>query len=131
MPPLATIKEWNLKRFRVSVEAYPESDLDLSWDEDGTTKAGLDDGSLVAFCVKASVFLDGLEVGTDYLGNCVYESYEAFNDHIACAEYNRELASNGERSRCGSYFKDMVREAISQARKQVGEIRSVKVRIRS
>lgn len=97
--PLATIWTFKTKNFVVRVEALEEYDLDLSWDEDGSTAAGLDAGELVAFCARASVSFRGTMIGADYLGDCVYQTFEEFHD----------------KSR-NSYFRDMVREAIKAAR---------------
>jgi hypothetical protein len=87
---LGTIREFKTQNFHVIVDAVEEQDLDLSWDEDGSTRKGLEDGSLIAFCARARVFLCGLEVSSDYLGNCVYKSLEDFQDHIACGLENRK-----------------------------------------
>lgn len=87
---LGTIREWKTQNFHVVVDAIEEEDLDLSWDEDGSTRAGLESGSLIAFCARARVFLRGLEVASDYLGNCVYKSLDDFQDHKECAAENRK-----------------------------------------
>lgn len=95
-------------RFRITLEALPEYDLDLSWDDDGSTREGLESGLYVAFVAKVAVYLDGQEVGADYLGGCIYESVEAFRDHIGCKAKGY-----------GSYFSDMVRQAIQEARRNL------------
>ncbi len=129
MHTLATIRRWKLKRFTVVVTAHEETDLDLSWDDDGATQRGLRSGEFVAFCVKAAVYLDGNEIANDYLGNCVYRSFAEFMDHAKCAEQNREYARKGEAGRCGSYFADMVHNVIADARKHVAAIKPVHVRV--
>jgi hypothetical protein len=86
---LGTIREFKTKNFHVVIDAVEECDLDLSWDEDGSTRKGLENGSLIAFCARARVFLRGKEIASDYLGNCVYRSLEDFADHKECGKQNR------------------------------------------
>jgi hypothetical protein len=116
MNALATIREFKTKNFTVIVDAVEEFDLDLSFDDSGEILKDLESGRLVAFCARVRVFFNGSEVGSDYLGNCIYKSYEEFMNHVG---------SNGE---YGSYFTDMVRSAISEARKRVSVMQSVPVR---
>ncbi len=92
-------------RVRVAFDVAPENDLDLSWDEDGSTAAGLESGEYVAFQARMTVYIDGAEAGADYLGNCIYRSAEEFIDHRGC-----------KAGGYGSYFSDMVRGAIAEAR---------------
>lgn len=89
---LGTIREFNTPNFRVVVDAIEESDLDLSWDKDGQTRAGLESGKYIAFVARARVFLtaNGQEIASDYLGGCVYESLDAFQDHKECGAANRK-----------------------------------------
>jgi hypothetical protein len=88
---LGTIREFETENFRVVVDAIEETDLDLSWDEDGSQRDGLESGRLIAFCARARVILKetGQELGSDYLGECIYESLEAFEDHRECGIQNR------------------------------------------
>lgn len=88
---LGVIREFKTENFHVVVDALEEQDLDLSWDESGETLKGLQNGSLVAFCARARVLFRGLEVASDYLGNCIYKSLEDFADHRECAAYTRKL----------------------------------------
>ena len=60
------------------------------------------------------VLLDGNEIAADYLGNCVYNSAQEFIDHRG--------------NKTGSYFSDMVRSAIAEARKNVARLQSIKLR---
>jgi hypothetical protein len=89
---LGTIREFETENFRVVVDAIEEFDLDLSWDEDGSQRARLESGDLIAFCARARVILKstGQELGTDYLGNCIYQSLQAFEDHRECGLENRK-----------------------------------------
>lgn len=91
MYKIGMIREWKTENFHVVIDAIEERDLDLSWDEDGSTQKGIEDGSLVPFCARARVFFRGLEVSSDYLGNCVYKSLHDFMDHKECAAYTRKL----------------------------------------
>lgn len=90
MYKLGTIREFKTQHFHVIVDAVEETDLDISWDDTGATREGLENGSLVAFCARARVFLRGMEIASDYLGNCIYKSLEDFMDHKECAAENRK-----------------------------------------
>ena len=94
-------KVWTFKtqRFEVGLEFGPENDLYISWDDDGATRAGLANGTLMAFVARVYVKLDGATVGEDYLGNCVYATERDFMQ--------------------GGYFRDMVRCAIAGARRHL------------
>jgi hypothetical protein len=87
---IGTIREFKTKNFHVVVDAVEEIDLDLSWDEDGQTREGLENSTLIAFCARARVFLRGIEIASDYLGGCIYKSLEDFEDHKECGKQNRE-----------------------------------------
>jgi hypothetical protein len=86
---IGTIREFKTNNFHVVIDAVEEFDLDLSWDEDGSTREGLDNGSLIAFCARARVFFRGLEIASDYLGGCIYKSLADFEDHRECGKQNR------------------------------------------
>jgi len=116
---LGTIREFKTKNFTVRVTAEEDWDTDLSWDEDGSVRKGLESGEFIAFQVSATVYYRGREVGADYLGGCIYKSIEEFMDHKECGKQNREYAAKGDPGRCGSYFSGMVHEAIKQARKEL------------
>ena len=75
---------WTFKtaRFTVKVTAEEESSPDLSWDDTGEVAEKLASGALEIFCAKAAVYLDGHEIGTDYLGNCIYAQFNEFRDHV-------------------------------------------------
>jgi len=173
---IGLMREFKTKNFRVVADAIEEDSLDLSWDDTGETRKGLESGKFIAFVARVRVFFQGKEVGTDYLGNCIYESLEKFMDHRECGEQNRKtliregkyqiyrkarpyesclsqsdkLKARGfatreraeqwaqkntkeayeifETGKCGSYFHDMIREAISEARKTVSSFKEVHVR---
>lgn len=121
MRALEIIRTFETKQFRVVVAAEEEPDLDLSWDETGETARGIDNGTCVAFCAHAYVVhkLTGIKLADDYLGNCVYESFNAFMDHKECGAQNREYEARGISGRCGSYFASMVKTVCSAAREQL------------
>ncbi len=116
MHNLGTMRTFRTKNFSVICEAYEDQDLDLSWDEDGSTLAGLNDGTLVAFCAHVEVFYRGRSVGEDWLGSCIYRSLAEFMDHKECGKQNKVYAQQGKEGRCGSYFSDMIHEALTRAR---------------
>lgn len=94
---------WSFKtaQFRVDFDVTDEDDLDLSWDDDGSTREGLESGEYVAFVARVQVTYAGRVVGSDYLGNCIYESPQQF------------------RKQMDGYFPDMVRVAVAEARKDL------------
>jgi hypothetical protein len=116
---IGTIRSFHTKNFRVIVDAIEEVDLDLSFDDDGEVQRRLENGTLIAFVARARVIGPmGIELASDYLGGCIYESLEAFADHRECGRQNRTYEANGDTGRCGSYFADMVSSVCSEARKQ-------------
>jgi hypothetical protein len=110
MYSLGTIYEFKTAQFRVVVDAVEEDSLDLSWDDSGETQRGLDSGKYIAFCARARVIHDYLgEIGSDYLGNCIYYSLEDF------------------KTRDG-YMPDMVHRAISEARERIANLKNIRIR---
>ena len=123
MAILANIRTFTTPNYRVAVDALPEHDLDLSWDESGQTARDLDAGRLVAFCARARVTHreTGAELASDYLGGCIYKDFDAFMDHRVCGAENARLAAEGATGRCGSYFHDMIRTVCAEAREEVAQ----------
>jgi hypothetical protein len=128
------MREFHTENYIVRVSAEEEFDLDLSWDDTGETLKGLQNGEFIAFCAHVEVIhrLTGAVLGEDYVGNCIYRSFDDFMDHRACGKQNRKWAKQGKTGRCGSYFKDMISEAITEARKNYthmacGQLRTVEV----
>ena len=80
------IREFQTPNFTIRVEAQPEYDLDLSWDETGETRNMLERGEWIAFCAKASVIHHGAEIATDYLGECIYRNLEEFASGAYCRD---------------------------------------------
>jgi hypothetical protein len=133
---IGTIREFKTKNFKVVCDALEEYNLDLSFDEDGSTREALESGELMAFVARVRVFFQGHEVGSDYLGGCIYKSLESFMDHRECGVQNakyarlekRQKLAPGSLGRCGSYFHDMIREAIREARKNMLAYQTVRIR---
>jgi hypothetical protein len=128
MYSLGKMREFKTKNFRVIADAIEENDLDLSFDDTGEVACKLENGTYVAFVARVRVFYRGHEVGTDYLGGCIYESLESFIDHRECGRQNAEYERLGETGRCGSYFHDMIRSACSDARKTVASFKDTRIR---
>ena len=108
---------WAFKTARFDVRFYAEDDrdLDLSWDEDGSTREGLESGEFVAFCACVEVRFAGRVIAADYLGGCIYRSAEEFcTGHRDPDPMNRNCSLNPRN--IGHYFPDMVATAISEAR---------------
>ena len=125
---IGTIRTFKTANFSVVVDALEDFDLDLSFDETGEVLEKLESGDLMAFTARARCYYQGAELASDYLGGCIYSELEDFADHRACGKQNREYAAKGESGRCGSYFTDMVKTVISEARKEVKRIQAVKLR---
>lgn len=105
---MTNIWSFQTANYRIAFDAYPCEDLNLSWDEDGSTQSGLDNGKFVAFnaCVSVSHIPTMEVLGEDWLCECIYVSPKAFIDHRGIKTHPG----------CGSYFSDIVRTAISAAR---------------
>lgn len=131
--PANTMREFETSNYIIRATAEEELDLDLSWDEDGSARAGIESGKYMVFCAHVEVIhkATGTVLGEDYLGDCIYESFAAFMDHRVCGKQNREWAKQGKEGRCGSYFSDMIHSAIQEARKnypkyKLGQLRGAK-----
>lgn len=98
-------------RFRVTLDCAPETDVDISWDETGETADKLDSGEWLCLQFRVRVTCDGREIGCDYLGNSIYADPAEFRNHIGLAAKSRADGCN-----YGSYFSDMMRTAIAEAR---------------
>lgn len=130
MHNLGTIREFRTEHYRVVIEALEEFDIDLSWDDDGRVATGLDNGEFIVFCAHAYVeyMPTGKVIGEDYLGQCIYKSFDDFADHRECGKQNRKWAKQGKDGRCGSYFLQMISEAISEARTHAKELSKLQLR---
>lgn len=66
---------------------------------------------------------DGKLIGRDTIGDSIHERPEDFIDHREAARVNRELRAKGITGVAVSYFSDMVREAIKDARRNYNKPR--------
>ena len=128
MNKIGTIRKFSTRNFSVIVDAVEDYGCDLSFDDTGEIMEKLETGELLCFAVRARVFLNGTEIAADYLGGCIYASLADFQDHRQCAAETRRLRAQGSNAVCGSYFSDMVRTAVAEARKKVRSMQSVRVR---
>ncbi len=120
---------WSFKtaRFSIVCTAEEEWDVDLSWDETGEVAEKLISGEFVVFCIKVAVYLDGREVATDYLGQCIYaDAAEFVTGHRDTDPMSRNCsimrAAHGGNVCIGHYFPDMVATAISEARQALSNV---------
>lgn len=104
--------EFSTARFSVSLDWEWEQSPDISWDETGETLAKLESGEWGCYTFRVLVTCDGREVGSDYLGNSIYADPAEFRDHVGLAAKGRADGHN-----YGSYFTDMIGEAVGEARK--------------
>lgn len=78
------------------------------------------------FCAVVTVFHKptGMELGSDCLGGCSYNSFEEFvSGHRQGGPENRNtLAMKARNIVIGHYFPDMVAEAISRARASLSSL---------
>jgi hypothetical protein len=124
-----TIRAFYRRNVAVIVEAVEEPDLDLSFDDNGEVRAKLESGELQAFAVRVRVLVRGNTFGEDFLGGCIYKTPAEFQDHRQCAAETRKLRASGSAAVCGSYFSDMVHNAIADARTELRRLAEVKVRL--
>lgn len=98
--------EFSTKNFHVIATVEPDENVDVSFDDTNTTRDNLESGKWTAFATWVRVYYRGAEVGSDCLGGSIYEHpRDFFSEH------------RGSRGQWGSYFPDMVRQAIKEARK--------------
>lgn len=111
---------WTFETANFSVEwaITPDYDLDLSWDEDGEVRAKLESGEYQSFGSRVTVThkATGEIIGEDSLWGSIYADPREFRDHI------------GARGRWGSYIRDLVSGACSEARKRVQALHAIQLR---
>ena len=90
--------------FEALEEHIPLTQLFEECDLQETIKK-VNSGEWVYFCAKVTAFKGGVELASDYLGGCVYDSYEDF--YIRYKD---------------DYFADMVQTVIEQSKVQAKEI---------
>ena len=115
MDKIETIYSFETKNFRLELNALEDEAPDFTgWEEQcktGTIKS-LNSGELLLFCAEA-LLIDkqtGQELASDYLGQCIYESYEAFRDNLGI-----------KNKKYGSYFSDMIHSVLTEGRKAYNE----------
>ncbi len=112
---MQTIWQFMTKNFIVRMSCdYQEESADLSWDDTGEVREKLESGEWSVYVFHAEVIerATGNTIGEDYLSESIYEDPMTFRDHVGLAIRGRENGCN-----YGSYFMDMIREAIGEARK--------------
>lgn len=103
---------WSFKTKHFTVQWLIERDVlntsHMDPDLAKECRAGVRSGKLKCFASEIRVVhtASKIALGASYLGNSIYENPAAFRDHFG-------MTRNGH----GSYFSDMVREAIAEARK--------------
>ena len=116
-----TIWQFKTKNFIVRMSYdYDQDGTDLSWDETGETQEKIESGEWAVYTFHAEVIerATGNTIGEDYLGGSIYADPKDFRDHVGLAIKSREHGCN-----YGSYFTDMIRAAIQEARKTYTEQR--------
>lgn len=128
MQPIANIREFKLGKVHLIVDALPDDDVDLSWDETGEVRARLQSGEYVCFIARARLFYDGVKLADDYLGGCIYADPAEFQDHRQCGAETRRLRESGNPVAYGSYFAGMVRGVCRAGRAKLRKLQGAKVR---
>jgi hypothetical protein len=114
MDQWTNIWSFSTKRFIVTLDWQHEQEADLSWDDTGEAREKIDAGAWVNCTFRTRVMLDACELATDYLGNSIHADPREFRDHVGLRAKARADGRN-----YGSYFTDMVRASIADARKAV------------
>ena len=94
--------------FDIYFKALEDSDYDFDMMEDSDaqeTKDSIESGELILFTAKITAEKAGIELASDYLGGCIYESEEDFY-----IKYKDE------------YFADMVENVLAEAKPKVIEL---------
>lgn len=112
-----TLWQFETRNFRVVASISPDDECDTSFDETGETRDKVRSGEWTMFETAVRVYFRDAEIGADYLGGSIYaEPRDFFREHIGLAAKSRADGVN-----YGSYFPDMVREAIGEARKALAD----------
>lgn len=124
MNAFENIWRFETAQFAVTVDAYEDDDMDLSWDESGETREKIEAGELEHFAVRARCLHKptGME-SVDWLSGCIYARPADFRDHFGIAAKSRADGMN-----YGSYFSDMVRRVVGEMRENVKRAAAVRLR---
>ncbi|WP_316397329.1 hypothetical protein [Bradyrhizobium sp. 33ap4] len=121
------------KHFQIIASIVPDTDLDLSWDEDGETRAKLESGEYEAFGTVVDVFCNSAKVGSDSLWGSIYVNpREFFDGHRDADPLNRNSSimrdARGQNVCICHYFPDMIRQAIREARETLDDMPALRKR---
>lgn len=129
-----TLWSFETARFTVRLDCTYDDDFDPHGDvdDDGETAENMGSGLWGAYVFRAVVALDGNDIASDVLGGSVYENVRDFvREHRAADPLERNCTvmrqARGDVVIC-HYFPDMVRNAISEARKEVERMQSIRLR---
>lgn len=112
------LRRFQRQRFAVTLTADYDDAPDLSWADDDI-RAQLDSGELGCYVFKVAVYLDGREIGSDYLGNSIYADPGEFAREHRNPDPLQRNGTQGRTVRGNTicyYFPDMVHAAIAEAR---------------
>lgn len=118
---MQTIWQFKTKNFIVRMTCdYQQESEDFSFDETGETQEKVNSGEWAVYVFHAEVIerATGNTIGENYLGGSIYADPEDFRDHAGLGIKSREHGT-----RYGSYFVDMIRESINEARATYAEQR--------
>lgn len=105
-----TLWTFETSQYIVKWDIMPDDDCDLSFDETGEVADKVASGFYM--CFTSHIYVEhketGLTLGEAYLGGSIYENPKDFRDHFG-------INAKGY----GSYFPQMVREAIAEARETI------------
>jgi hypothetical protein len=113
----------------VTCEVESERDPDLSWADEETLDK-LYRGVYENVCFAVKVYFDDEEIAADYLGNSVYANVSDFIREHRCPDpaYRNTLAQREAKRVICTYFPDMVRQAIKEARYHMLKSQAVRIR---
>ena len=102
-----TIKTEDTQGFHIVFSAEPE-DMDprLCWLEDQDIediRRKIDNGTYLWFVARVEAYRHGVLLASDYLGGCLYESFEDFTQE-------------------GGYYEDMVHNVITAAKSTLARL---------
>lgn len=111
---METLWTFKTENFRIVLGCEPERDPDVSW-ADAETLDKLESGEWVNVTFAVKVYsANGQELSAAYLGNSIYADPRDFRrEHI------------GAQGKWGAYFRDMLSEAVAEARGELAFLRQI------